>query len=155
MIMIQYIEAYNTAKSFVKTFEIIDALTLEEKTELAIPLVVNGSFACELLFKSFLPAGVRGHKLYDDIFIILENYNKRLSIEITNNVIEMQTLLLGGKKNYTAEKFKQDLIIAQDDFELYRYAHEKGRIPNKRVCDVSFLRILISTLMKMIEAEPN
>jgi hypothetical protein len=150
----QYEEAYTTAKSFVKTFEIIDALSTKEKIELAIPLVVNGSFACELLLKSFLPMGTRGHKLYDDLFIELENYNKELSIKITNNaIIKMQALPFGGRKNYTVANFKRDLKIAQNDFELYRYAHEKGQIPSDRVCDVGFLRILISTLMEMVETE--
>ena len=56
---------------------------------LIVPVAVNCAFSCELLLKSMLPIGTKGHKLYNDLFLKLDT---TLANNIKKIVFETQKL---------------------------------------------------------------
>lgn len=87
-------------------------------TGLFIPVAVNCALSCELFLKSLLPAGSRGHKLYNDLFTKLDI---KMAENIRSSVI---TIIQDTTPAYSATDFEQDLKSNEDAFLKWRYFHE-------------------------------
>ena len=109
----------------------------KEDMKLIVPVAVNCAFACELFLKALLPTGTRGHKLYQDLFINLENATANL---IQNTVV---SIMNDNRPPYSESEFINDMTIHEAAFEKWRYFHEG----NTHACfDIRFMDVLLQVL---------
>ena len=89
---------------------------------LFVPIVVNGSLACELFMKSMLPQRKKIHKL-DELFALLDND--------LQEKIRQSTIAEMKKRNtaYGETEFQNDLDGKNDIFVEWRYFHEGNSHP--------------------------
>ncbi len=85
---------------------------------LAVPVAVNCSFSCEMLLKSMLPIGTRGHGL-NDLFTQLTTSEQSGIVDGTIQLLRLH------KTDYTTENFYSDLNHHDKAFIQWRYFHEK------------------------------
>lgn len=85
---------------------------------LFVPVAVNCAFSCELLLKSMLPIGTKGHRLYNDLFL-------KLKPELANNIKKVVVQIIEERKpGYSDKDFENDLIVNEAAFEQWRYFYE-------------------------------
>lgn len=85
---------------------------------LAVPVAVNCSFSCEMLLKSMLPIGTRGHGI-NDLFTQLTTSEQSGIVDGTMQLLRLH------KTDYTTENFYSDLNHHDKAFIQWRYFHEK------------------------------
>ena len=79
-----------------------------------VPVLVNGSFACELYLKSLLPPGTTGHLLYD-LYMLLDE-NTRISIK----------KYCDERIDFINYDFDTTLKDFSNAFVFWRYIHEQN-----------------------------
>lgn len=84
---------------------------------LAVPVIVNASFACERFLKSMLPDGTHGHEL-DKLLSKLDQENQNKIIAATGLIMKC------SNPDYTQECFWKDLKDNSNNFVSWRYFHE-------------------------------
>lgn len=109
---------------------------------LFVPVVVNGSLACELLLKSMLPQNTRGHKL-DELFLLLDN-NIQENIK-TYTINEMKKIISG----YCDTDFQNDLAQNNDQFIEWRYFHEG----NAQEANLQFISGFMKAIFSVVNEE--
>lgn len=112
------------------------------------PAFINIAFSCEILLKLLYERDndniVKGHKLYDEIFVKLKNNTQTM---ISSMVIyKMQ---YPGKK-YDEQDFIDDMLLSQDTFMIERYPFELGTGIPKRGIKCLFLSTLAKTLLNIV-----
>ncbi|MBE6930838.1 MAG: hypothetical protein E7463_11205 [Ruminococcaceae bacterium] len=111
---------------------------------LIVPVAVNCAFSCELLLKSMLPIGTKGHKLYNDLFL-------KLDTTLANNIKKIVVQIIEEtKKGYSDKDFENDLIANEAAFEQWRYFHEGKTSPS---FDLAFMCVFQACLKGIAGSE--
>ena len=109
---------------------------------LLVPVVVNGSLACELFMKSMLPQGTRGHKL-EELFALLDNALQEKIKQFT--IAEMKK----GNAAYSETEFQNDLDGNNDVFIEWRYFHEG----NSHSVNYQFVGAFLKSIFAVVDEE--
>ena len=111
-------------------------------TSLAVPVIVNGSFACELYLKALLPKGTRGHELND----LFNKLDARVQENIRCKTIEKMKDTIS---DYNDTTFQSDINNNCNHFAKWRYFHEGISSP----ANLKFIKYFMASILDVIQEE--
>ncbi len=116
---------------------------------LFVPLIVNGTFACELFLKSLLPQET-GESCEHDLKKLYTSPDMKQNIKdgIANCVV---TIMQNFKHDYDARQFHTDIKKNKDNYDNWRYFHENKKESIK--ADFLFIHYLMQVLFDICLTE--